>query len=233
MKILVIDVGGSNVKFLATAQEQPRKFPSGDKLTPEQMVAKVREQTADWDYEAISLGLPAPFGKEGLRCEPENLGDGWVGFDFAKAFGKSTKVINDAAMQALGAYEGGRMLFLGLGTGLGSTLIINRVILPLELGRLAYAEATIADYLGKAGLKKHGKERWLRALHEIVPILREAFVADHVVLGGGRVDEVEKLPEGAKRGGNSDALEGGFRLWETEVVHADHAPAPEVWRVVA
>ena len=232
MKILVIDVGGSNVKFRATDQDEPRKFPSGDKLTPQQMVTKIREQTADWDYEAISLGLPAPFGKNGLRSEPDNLGDGWVGFDFAKALGKPTKVINDAAMQALGAYEGGRMLFLGLGTGLGSTLIISRIILPLELGRLLYADATIVDYLGKEGLEKHGKERWLRAIHEVVPILREACVADHVVLGGGEVEQVEELPEGTKRGGNSDAFEGGFRLWETEVVHTDHAPAPEVWRVV-
>lgn len=234
MRILVIDIGGSNVKFLATGRSEARRFPSGEKLTPEELVKKIHEQTADWFYEVISLGLPGLVSKDGAAAEPGNLGEGWIGFDFNAAFGKPVKIINDAAMQALGAYDGGRMLFLGLGTGVGSTLIANRVIIPLELGELPYKpDGSLGDYLSKKGLREHGKEAWQRVVSEIVPILRGAFVADYVVLGGGNAAQVDPLPEGARRGGNEDAFTGGFRLWETEVAHADHAPAPEIWRVVS
>jgi polyphosphate glucokinase len=233
MNVLVIDIGGTHVKFLATGQTQRRQFSSGETLTPQELVEKVREQTKDWSFDAVSIGFPGKVGKDGPSAEPENLGSGWVHFDFAAAFGKPVKVINDAAMQALGSYEGGRMLFLGLGTGLGSTLVADRVVIPLELGQLPYKpDGNVVSYLGREGFKSRGKDVWLRALRDIVPILRGAFVADYVVLGGGSVKEVDPLPEGMRRGGNENAFEGGFRLWETEVAHADEAPAAEVWRVV-
>ena len=234
VKVLVIDIGGTHLKALATGQTESRRIPSGKKLKPDPMVEKVLELTKDWEYEAVSLGYPGLVGPDGPREEPANLGTGWVGFDFATAFGRPVKVINDAAMQALGSYDGGRMLFLGLGTSLGSTLVTGKVIVPLELGQLPYgADGSVGDYLSRESLRRRGKEKWLRAVRDLVPVLKEAFTADYVVLGGGNAEKVKPLPEGVRRGGNENAFTGGFRLWETAVAPLDHAPsAYEVWKVV-
>jgi polyphosphate glucokinase len=229
MNVLVIDIGGTNLKVQATGQPEPRKAPSGDRLTPAQMVCKVRELAAGWAYGAVSLGYPGLVGPDGPADEPGNLGEGWVGFDFAKAFGCPVKVINDAAMQALGSYAGGRMLFLGLGTGLGSTLVSANVLVPLELGCLPFRGVTFADWLGKDGLKRHGKAAWLAAVTEAVRILKQAVAADHVVLGGGNAAEVDPLPEGVVRGGNENAFEGGFRLWEEAA--PIHDGPPLAWKM--
>ncbi len=232
MNVLVIDVGGTHVKLLAAGQKDSRCFDFGKGLTPEVLVRKVREQAGDWPYDAESLGYPGLVGEDGPTEEPENLGAGWVGFDFVAAFGEPVKIINDAAMQALGSYEGGRMLFLGLGTAVGSTLVAQKVVIPLELGQLPFHDATLADHLGRAGLNRRGERAW-EAVGEAVGILKGAFAADHVVLGGGNADRVDPLPEGVRRGGNENAFEGGFRLWETEVTHLDREDAAaEVWRVV-
>lgn len=232
MDVLVIDVGGSHVKLLASGQKEPRRFDSGPSLTPAELVVRVRRETADWEYDAISLGLPAPIGPEGPEEEPGNLGPGWVGFNFEKAFGKPVKVINDAAMQALGAYGGRRMLFLGLGTGLGSALVTDWVVVPLELGCLYYGRhETLAERLGRAGLAVHGEATWMEAVAEVVAVLGRAFAVDYVTLGGGNAELVDPLPTGARRGGNEDAFTGGFRLWEEEVVPHDRPPSA-AWRVV-
>jgi polyphosphate glucokinase len=233
MNVLVIDIGGTHVKLLATGQKNPARFDSGKEMTPDALVRQVREHARGWAYDAVSLGYPGLVDKDGTREEPENLGRGWVGFDFAAAFGKAVKVINDAAMQALGSYQGGRMLFLGLGTGLGSTLVVQKVIVPLELGLLQLRDATLVDYLGRPGLRRRGRAVWQEALTEAVGVLKRAFAADYLVLGGGNADLVDPVPEGARLGGNENAFEGGFRLWETEILHLDHKDAArEVWRVV-
>jgi polyphosphate glucokinase len=187
MNVLVIDVGGTSVKILATGQEAPRKFPSGPKLTPEQMVAGVAQTAAGWDYEAVSVGYPGPVLQGRPVSDPVNLGPGWVGFDFAAAFARPVKVVNDAAMQALGSYEGGKMLFLGLGTGLGSAMIVGGVVEPMELGHLPYRKATFEDYVGIRGLERLGKKKWRRAVADVVARLRAALEPDSVVLGGGNV----------------------------------------------
>jgi polyphosphate glucokinase len=240
MKILVIDVGGSNVKLLASGQAKRRKFRSGPKLTAERMVQGVRARTADWKYDAVSLGFPGLVGPTGPRAEPENLGGGWVGFNFARAFGKPVKILNDAAMQALGSYQGGRMLFLGLGTGIGSALVSDKVIVPLEIGRLPFRrKQTLVDFLSREGLKRLGKKAWQAAVAEAAAILKGAFSADYVMLGGGNAKKVRPLPAGCRRGGNDDAFEGGFRLWGTSLapthlphtIHHPRRPAEE-WRVV-
>jgi hypothetical protein len=233
MNILVIDVGGSNVKMLATGQTKQRKFSSGKRLTPQRMVQKVQELTTDWDYEVVSLGIPALVGHDGVRAEPANLGSGWVGFDFASAFGRPVKVVNDAAMQALGSYQGGRMLFLGLGTSLGSAFISDQVLVPLELGRLPWGKDTLGAVLGDQGRQQRGKRAWQRAVEETVRALKNAFVADYVVLGGGSTKTVKPLPEAARRGGNQNAFEGGFLLWEEVVTPLDEHPAAHlVWKMV-
>src|SRR3954465_6631940 len=184
--ILAVDVGGTGLKVLATGQSEPRRRASGPSMTPQEMVAAVRELASDWSYEAVSVGYPGQVGDHGPRSEPGNLGPGWVGFDFAAAFGKPVKMVNDAAMQALGSYEAGRMLFLGLGTGLGSTLITGHVIVPLELGRLPYdTERTLGEVLGRAGLEAIGKKEWRKAVRRAVTALMGGFVADYVVVGGG------------------------------------------------
>ena len=214
-KILAIDIGGTNVKVLATGQQEVRKFPSGSGLAPAQMVDGVQALTRDWEYEAVSIGYPGPVIDNKAILEPKNLASGWVGFDFAARFGKPVKLINDAAMQALGSYEGGRMLFLGLGTGLGSALIIERVIAPLELAHLPYKKGrTFEDYLGIRGLDRLGKKKWMKAVEDVVGRLKAALVADYVVLGGGNARKLESLPTGARLGDNSHAFQGGFRLWE-------------------
>ena len=232
MKVLVVDIGGSHVKTLATGQREPRNFDSSPDLRPDEMVRRVADLVRDWAYDVVALGVPAPVGPNGVATEPGNLGEGWVGFDFEKAFGVPVRTVNDAAMQALGAYDGGRMLFLGLGTGLGSTLVSERVVVPLELGCLRFSShETMAERLGKAGLEWHGEQVWRESVSEAVALLRQAVGADYVALGGGNAERVHPLPEGARRGGNEDAFTGGFRLWE-ELVEPQDRPPRSVWRVV-
>jgi polyphosphate glucokinase len=217
--ILVIDIGGSKVKTLATGETTPRTRQSGKRLTPTQLVAAVHELAEGWTYEAISIGYPGVVGTRGPRSEPGNLGSGWVGFNFAAAFDRPVRIINDAAMQALGNYEGGRMLFLGLGTGLGSALIADRVIVPLELAQLPYPGGPRLDHvLGQRGLQRLGKKAWRRVVRAIVPTLMEAFLADYVVLGGGNASQLKRLPPGTRLGHNQTAFRGGFRLWTLEDV---------------
>ena len=214
MKILVVDVGGTSVKVFASGQQTVRKFRSGPGLSPKQMVAGVVEAAEDWAYDAVSIGYPGPVSRGRLLAEPRNLGVGWVGFDFMKAFGCPVKVINDAAMQALGSYEGGRMLFLGLGTGLGSALIADKVIMPMELAHLPYRKGrTFEDYVGLRGLERLGETKWRRAVDDVVTRLKTALVADYVVLGGGNARKLTPLPDGARLGDNAHAFIGGERLW--------------------
>ncbi len=215
MKILVVDVGGTNVKLLASGQRTVRKFRSGPELTAEQMVAGVVKAAKGWRFDAVSIGYPGPVNRGTLLEEPKNLGVGWMGFDFEKAFGCPVKVINDAAMQALGSYEGGRMLFLGLGTGLGSALIADWILMPMELAHLPYKKGrTFEDYVGRRGLEQLGKKKWRRAVDDVVSRLKAALVADYVVLGGGNAKKLQQLPEGARLGNNAHAFLGGQRLWE-------------------
>ena len=217
--ILVVDIGGTKVKILATGQTEPRKATSGKTFTPARLVEKVRDLAQGWTYEAVSIGYPGLVGTHGPRAEPGNLGSGWVGFDFAAAFGLPVKMVNDAAMQALGSYDGGRMLFLGLGTGLGSALITGNVIVPLELGRLMHdGDTTLGEVLGRKGMDRLGKGEWRNAVTKAVTALMGAFVADYVVIGGGNAKHVKDLPPGARRGHNLTAFRGGIRLWGLEDV---------------
>src|SRR6202034_2438801 len=206
-KILVIDVGGTNVKMLATGQRAERKIPSGSGMTAVQMVRDVKEATKDWEYDAISIGYPGVVVHDRAVHEPHNLASGWVGFDFAKAFGHPVKLINDAAMQALGDYKGGRMLFLGLGTGLGSAMIVDGVLEPMELAHLPYKKGkTYEDYVGQAGLKRLGKKKWRRHVFDVTEQLKTALEADYVVLGGGNARLLKHLPKGARLGDNENAV---------------------------
>lgn len=214
MHILVVDIGGSNVKMLATGQKERRKFSSGPELTPERMVAGVKEMTADWKYEALTLGYPAYVFHGRPVTEPRNLGPGWVRFKFEAAFGKPVKIINDAAMQALGSYDGGSMLFLGLGTGLGSAMVVDGVVEPMELAHLPYRKRTFEDYVGLRGLERFGKKKWRRLVADVVANLRAGLEPDYVVLGGGNAKELDRLPRGCRRGDNANAFVGGFRLWD-------------------
>jgi polyphosphate glucokinase len=214
MQVLVIDVGGSHVKILATGQDTPRKFDSGPTMTAEEMVAGVQTAADGWKYEAVSIGYPGPVLRGKAVAEPHNLGPGWVGFDFEAAFGCPVKMINDAAMQALGSYEGGKMLFLGLGTGLGSTMIVDGIVEPMELGHLPYKKGTYEDYVGIRGLKRSGKKKWQRQVEDVVARLVAALLPDDVVLGGGNVQKLKELPPGCRTGENANAFLGGFRLWE-------------------
>jgi polyphosphate glucokinase len=217
--ILSIDIGGTKMKILATGQTVPRKAPTGKGFTPAKLVETVRSLAHGWEYEAVTIGYPGMVGPHGPRSEPGNLGPGWVGFDFATAFSKPVKMVNDAAMQALGSYEGGRMLFLGLGTGLGSALITGHVLVPLELGRLPYdGTRTMGEVLGRRGLEQAGKKEWRRAVERVVTSLTSAFVADYVVIGGGNAKNVKDLPPGSRLGHNLTAFRGGFRLWSAEDV---------------
>jgi polyphosphate glucokinase len=215
MNTLVIDVGGTHVKVLATGQKEVRKIVSGRTMTARRMVAAVKKATADWKYDRVSMGYPGPVLHGRPLAEPHNLGPGWVGCDFAKAFGKPVRMINDAAMQALGSYKGGRMLFLGLGTGLGSALIIDGMLEPMELAHLPYKKGrTFEDYVGKRGLERLGKKKWRKAVADVVERLAKALGAQEVVLGGGNAKELKAPPAGARFGDNSNAFAGGFRLWE-------------------
>jgi polyphosphate glucokinase len=214
MNILVIDVGGTNIKFKHTGGEEVRKQPSGPGLTPEQLVEAMHQTTADWKFDHITIGFPAPVIHDKILREPVNLGPGWVGFDFS-VLTKPFKLINDAAMQALGSYEGGRMLFLGLGTGLGNTLILDGTVAPLEIGHLPYRKGrSYEQYVGEAAIKRLGKRKWQSYVFDIVERFKNAFVVDYVVLGGGNVRKLDELPAGARRGDNNNAFLGGVRLWE-------------------
>jgi polyphosphate glucokinase len=212
-KVLAVDVGGSHVKVLLNGLDERRRFTSGHDMTAAQMVEGVLDITKDWEYEAVSVGVPGPVKNDRVLREPVNLGEGWVDFDLVGAFDKPTKVVNDAAMQALGSYEGGRMLFLGLGTGLGTTMILDGVIAPMELGHLPFRKATFEDYVGERGLVKYGHKRWRKAVFETIEHLTSAVEPDYVVLGGGNAREVGELPPNCRLGHNEDAFLGGFRLW--------------------
>jgi polyphosphate glucokinase len=208
-----VDVGGSHVKVRLSTGGEERRFNSGPAMTAQQMVDGVRELTAGWDYDVVSVGIPAPVRHERVQAEPVNLGPGWAGFDFERAFGKPTKVVNDATMQALGSYEGGKMLFLGLGTGLGSTLVDGEAVEPLELGHLPYRKATFEDYVGERGRRRLGKKRWRAAVAETVELLGKALEPDYVVLGGGNAKHLKELPPNTRVGSNENAFGGAFRLW--------------------
>jgi len=213
--ILVIDIGGTNIKIIASGAEKRKKISSHSKMSPQEMVDEVIEASKEWEYEVISIGCPCAIQDGEILKEPVNLGKGWIGFDFAKAFGKPVKLINDAAMQAYGCYHGGKMLFLGLGTGLGTTLIADNVIIPMEGGHLPYRkDFSFEDYTGKEGYEKLGHEKWLKHTNRIIRILRDATVASDVVIGGGNAKILEPFPEFARRVDNSAAFKGGFRLWE-------------------
>jgi polyphosphate glucokinase len=213
--ILAVDVGGTHVKVMTSKDLSKRKFSSGPKLSAKAMMRKVRDLTSDWSYDVVSVGIPGPVIRNRPVAEPYNLGRGWLGFDFEKAFGCPTQVVNDALMQALGSYEGGRMLFLGLGTGLGSAMIIDGILKPMELGHLIYRKGkTFEDYAGAAGLKRLGKKKWKRRVRDIVKSLMAAIEPDYVVLGGGNAKKINRLPRGVRRGNNDDAFKGGFRLWK-------------------
>ncbi len=234
MKVLVIDVGGSHVKLLASDESEPRRFDSGKDFTPQMLAESVREHARGWEYDVIALGYPGTMGPKGPVAEPGNLAPGWVDFDFEEALGRPVRIANDAAMQALGGYDGGRMLFLGLGTGLGSSLVVDRVVIPLELGDLPLGpEEMLSDRLGKRGLERLGEEAWKEAAIGTALALRKAFAADYILLGGGgaeRLDDLD-LPEGLRRGGNDDAFRGGFRLWEEYITPHDTGPR-YTWRIV-
>jgi polyphosphate glucokinase len=215
MKVLVIDIGGNNVKVRVQGADETRKFPSGPSLTPDGLLRGLPAVTAGWDYDRVSVGFPAPVLRGRIHQEPVNLSSGWVGFDFAAALGCPVRVINDAAMQALGSYEGGRMLFLGLGTGLGSALVLDGVLAPMELGHLPYRKGrSFEEYVGDAGLQRLGLDRWQEVVFDVAARLRDAFLVDYVLLGGGNVKKLEDLPPGCRRGSNKNAFAGGVRVWE-------------------
>jgi polyphosphate glucokinase len=229
-RVLVIDVGGTHVKLLATGRRKPIRLPSGKTLTPGTMVAAVQAATAAWDYEVLSIGFPAPVDADGPRAEPSNLGSGWVGFDFEKAFKRPVKLINDASMQALGGYRGGRMLFIGLGTGLGAALVVQGHLQPLELAHLPYRKRrTFEDYVGEASRLKRGPRRWRRYVIDVVARLMVAMQAETLLLGGGNAKrmrrELDRLPPGTRIGGNADAFRGGMRLWQPAHERAHSAMA--------
>jgi polyphosphate glucokinase len=212
--ILAVDVGGSHVKVLVSGEDEPRQFVSGPALTAEQMVRGVLDVAEGWSWDAVSVGIPTPVRGGRPIAEPVNLGKGWVGFDYEQAFGTPTKIVNDAVMQAIGSYEGGRMLFLGLGTGLGSALIVDGVLEPLELGHLPFRDKTFEDYVGSHALEQHGEERWRQDVFEVVERLAAALEPDYVVIGGGGAEELDELPPRSRRGDNANAFTGGFRLWQ-------------------
>jgi polyphosphate glucokinase len=212
-RVLAIDIGGTHVKVSVTGHAPHREFVSGPTLTPRQMVSQVRKLVADWDYDVVSVGYPGVVSQNRPVADPWNLGKGWAGFNFGAAFKRPAKVVNDAAMQALGSYKRGKMLFLGLGTGLGSALIVDGIVEPLELGHLPYRKTTFEDYVGVRGLIKYGKKKWRRYVADVVQRLTAALEPDDVVLGGGNIHKLKKLPPGCRPGDNANAFVGGFRLW--------------------
>jgi len=223
MNILVIDVGGTHVKILASGQTDKREFASGPKMTAQEMVSAVLPLAGDWGYDVVSMGYPGPVLHNRPVADPKNLGPGWVGFDFAKAFARPAKIINDAAMQALGDYQKGKMLFLGLGTGLGSTLIVDGIVEPMELGHLPYKKATYEDYVGERGLERLGKKSWRKHVFDVVDRLVAALEPDDVVLGGGNARILKEMPPGCRLGDNANAFRGGFLMWED--VRRSESPA--------
>ncbi len=225
--VLAVDVGGSHVKARRSNDEEMRRFKSGRGLTGQEMADGVRKLIEGWDYDVVSLGVPAQVRAGLVAHEPVNLGEGWVGFDYEGAFGKPTRVVNDAVMQALGSYRGGRMLFLGLGTGLGSAMIVEGVVEPMELGHLPYKKATYEDYVGTRGRKRLGRKRWEKAVHEIVGAFADALQPDYVVIGGGNADDLAELPPNTRRGDNDNAFVGGFRLWDDEAGASGSPETPD------
>jgi polyphosphate glucokinase len=214
MNVLAIDVGGTHVKIFATGQSDRREFPSGLKMTAKLMVAQVKEFARDWRYDVVSIGYPGPVLRNRPVSEPHNLAKGWVGYDFETAFKRPVKIVNDAAMQALGSYKRGKMLFLGFGTGLGSTMVVDGIVEPMELGHLPYKKATYEDYVGLRGLEKYGKKKWRQHVADVVKLLIAALEPDEVVLGGGNVKKLKQLPPLCRAGDNNNAFLGGFRLWQ-------------------
>ena len=214
MNVLVVDVGGTNVKLLATGQTERRRFPSGREMTPRRMIAGVRKAAEGWSWDVVSLGYPGFVIRGKPVAEPHNLAHGWVGFDFTAAFGCPVKVINDAAMQALGNYKRGKMLFLGFGTGFGTTLIVDGIVEPMELGHLPYRRATYEDYVGAAALERVGKKKWRKNVEDVIGKLVAALEPDDIVLGGGNARKLKELPDGCRVGDGTAAFRGGFRLWE-------------------
>ena len=214
-RVLVVDIGGQHVKILATGQQQRRREVSGPDMTAQQMVDIVKRLAEGWEFDVVVLGYPGPVAHNKPVLEPVNLGTGWCGFDFEAAFGRPVKIINDALMQAIGSYDGGRMLFIGLGTGLGTAMIVDNVAQPMELAHLPYRKGkTFEEYLGAAGLKRLGKKRWRKHLFAVVEQLKAALAPDYVVIGGGGVKKLDELPPDARRGSNANAFEGGFRVWQ-------------------
>ena len=213
-KVLVIDIGGTSIKILVSGESEHRAFPSGPKLTAKEMVSGVKKLAADWTYDVIAIGYPGPILRGRPIAEPHNLGRGWVGFDFVAAFGWPVKVLNDAAMQALGSYQGGKMLFLGLGTGLGTAMIVDGTVEPMELGHLPYRKHTYEHYVGGAGLLRHGKKKWRRHVADVVRRLIAALEPDETVIGGGNVKKLKRLPPHCRAGDNANAFRGGFRMWD-------------------
>jgi hypothetical protein len=214
MKVLVVDIGGTNVKLMISARAKRRKFASGPGIRPAAMLRQLKALTTDWDYDTVSIGFPAPVRREKIIAAPKHLGSGWIGFDFSKEFGKPVKIINDAALQALGSYRGGRMLFIGLGTGLGSALVLNKIVLPLELSELPVDGANLESRLCEAALKKSGVGQWEREVFTVLTQLKTAFIADEIVVGGGNAKLLTRLPDGVRRGHNRNAFLGGCRLWQ-------------------
>ena len=215
MDVLVLDVGGTHVKILATGQTDKREFASGPKMTARQMVTQVKRLARGWRYDAVSIGYPGPVLHDRVLAEPHNLGPGWVGFDFKRAFGRPVRVINDAAMQALGSYRGGRMLFLGLGTGLGTALIADGIVEPMEIGHLPYLKHTYEDYVSEQALERMGKKKWRKHVADVIERLSAALEPDEIVIGGGNVRHLKELPPHCRAGDNANAFAGGFKLWET------------------
>jgi polyphosphate glucokinase len=213
MKVLSIDIGGTHVKILLSGEKESRKTTSGHDFTPDQLVKDVAVLAKGWKYDVVSIGFPAPVHNNLPVAEPFNLGGGWIDFNYEKAFGCPVKMINDAAMQALGSYKGGKMLFLGLGTGLGSAVVTDQALLPLELGHLPYKKKTFEDYVGNRSLEKKGKATWKKHVFETVELLTAAILPDYVVLGGGNAKVLKALPPACLAGENANAFEGGFRMW--------------------
>ena len=225
MEVLVIDIGGSSVKLWHTGHQEHRKFDSGKELTPEAMIALTRENVQDWTFEAVALGLPCRVSGGRVVEDPQNLGPGWVGCNLSAGFEQPVRIMNDASLQALGSYDGGRMLFLGLGTGVGSALVADHLVLSLDLGRMHWGELRLWEILGDKSYEKLGPKKWQKAVHEIVPALQHVVMADYVVLGGGNAKEVEELPDGIRRGHNRAVVEGGRKLWEELPDPAKQAPS--------
>jgi polyphosphate glucokinase len=222
--VLTVDVGGSHVKVLLAGESKARRFESGPNLTAQEMVDGVAAAAAGWSWDVVTIGIPTPVRGNQAINEPANLGKGWVGFDYAAAFGAPTKLLNDAAMQAVGSYEGGRMLFLGLGTGLGSALVVERIVVPLEFAHFPFRKSTLEEHVGERALIRCGKKKWRRTVFEVVDHLTAAMEPDYVVLGGGGITELDELPPRCRRGKNANAFLGGFRLWEPDWSAAGQLP---------